>query len=216
MIARHTSSISTKLTMMNVLVSGAALLLACLAFFAYDQITFRQGLIRTLSAQAQIIGLNSVSALLFNDPQSASNTLSALKSSPNVASAGILTAQRNLFAQYTREGADEILNIPALSNNQVEGYWVRSSHVVLVRKILSEGQIVGLIYIRADLREINERLWRYALISLVVLLISLLVAVFVSSRFRKSIAEPIVVLADIAQGIARQGLQHKGQCKRHA
>ena len=74
-------SILRKLTLVNMLVSGAALSLACLAFFTYDQVTFRQSLIRTLSAQADIIGSTSVSAILFADPQSATNTLSALKSS---------------------------------------------------------------------------------------------------------------------------------------
>jgi signal transduction histidine kinase len=189
--------------MMNVLVSGVALLLASIAFFAYDQITFRQGLVRTLSAQAQIIGSNSISALLFNDPQAALNTLSALNSSPNIASAGILTADGRTFVHYTREGADEILNIPALDNNQVEGHWFRSSHAVLIRKILSDGKLVGFVYLRADLREIDQRLWRYALISAAVLLVSLFFALAVSSRFRKSVAEPIIALAETARKVSQ-------------
>jgi len=49
-------SISGKLTWMNILVSGAALLLACAAFIAFDMITFRQAMLRNLSTQAQIIG----------------------------------------------------------------------------------------------------------------------------------------------------------------
>src|SRR5260370_817599 len=80
-------SISRKLTWMNMLVSGAALLLACAAFIPFDVITFRQARFRNLSTQAQIIGSNSVSALLFNDPQSAENTMSALKAAPNILSA---------------------------------------------------------------------------------------------------------------------------------
>src|SRR5580692_5588391 len=139
MSAMRARSISTRLTAMNVLVSGAALLLACAAFFAYDQITFRQGLLRTLSAQAQIVGSNSVSALLFNDPQSASNTLAALKNSPHIASAGILTADGRPFAKYVRHGEGEILNVPALGNDEIETYRFGSTHAVLVRKILSEG-----------------------------------------------------------------------------
>src|ERR1700685_3817363 len=150
MSAMRARSISTRLTAMNVLVSGAALLLACAAFFAYDQITFRQGLLRTLSAQAQIVGSNSVSALLFNDPQAASNTLAALKNSPNIASAGILTADQRPFGEYVREGGTEILNIPTLRSDQNEGHWFRSTHAILIRKILSDGQLVGYVYIRAD------------------------------------------------------------------
>lgn len=188
---------------MNMLVSGAALLLACVAFFAYDQITFRQGLIRTLSAQAQIIGSNSVSALLFNDPQSASNTLSALKSSPSIASAGILTAERHPFATYTREGGEELLSIPSLPADQSEAYWFRKTHAVLIRKILSQGELIGFVYIRADLREIDERLWRYALISVAVLSVSLIFALLVSSAFRKSVAQPIVGLAETARTVTR-------------
>src|ERR1700691_820423 len=90
-------SILRKLTLVNMLVSGAALTLACLAFFTYDQFTFRQSLVRTLSAQADIVGSNSVSTILFNDPQSASNTLSALKSSQSITSAGIFTLDGKKF-----------------------------------------------------------------------------------------------------------------------
>jgi len=72
-------SISKKLTWMNMLVSGAALLLACSAFIAYDIITFRQGTVYNLSIQAQITGSNAVSALLFDDATSAEKTLSSLK-----------------------------------------------------------------------------------------------------------------------------------------
>jgi signal transduction histidine kinase len=203
MIHRHARSISTKLTIMNVFVSGVALLLACAAFFAYDQITFRQGLLRTLSAQAQIIGSNSISALVFNDPQSASNTLSALTHSPNIASAGILTADGQPFAHYSRDTGDEILDVPALRDNQVEGSWFRSTHAVLIRKIVSDQKTIGFVYIRADLREIDQRLWRYAIISAAVLLLSLLFALLLSSRFRKSVSEPIVVLAETARIVSR-------------
>jgi len=95
---RQNNSISHKLTWMNMLVSGAALLLACAAFIAYDMVSFRAGIVRNLSTQAQIIGSNSVSALIFNDSQSAENTLSALKAAHNVMFAGIYTPDGKLFA----------------------------------------------------------------------------------------------------------------------
>src|ERR1700704_2956507 len=97
------NSIIRRLTWMNMLVSGAALLLACTAFIGYDKLTFRDAMVRNLSTEAQIIGSNSVSALLFNDPQSGENTLSALKAAHNVLSAGIYTPDGRLFASYSRE-----------------------------------------------------------------------------------------------------------------
>jgi signal transduction histidine kinase len=203
MAQRRTRSIATRLTVMNMLVSGVALLLACAAFFTYDQITFRDGLVRTLSAQAQIIASNSVSAILFNDPRSASDTLSALKGSPNIATAGILTADRRPFADYARESGNEILNIPPMRDNQIEAHWFRNTHLVLIRRIISEGKTIGFVYLRAELREIDVRLRRYAIIAGAVLLLSLLAAFFVSSTFRKSVAQPIVDLAETTQTVSR-------------
>ena len=203
MTVRPTRSISAQLTTMNMLLTGAALVLACTAFLTYDQVTSRQGLLRTLSAQAQIIGSNSVSALLSNDPLSASNTLSALKNSPNVASAVILTTDRRLFAMYTRQGEDEMVNVPTLRDDQIEANWFRRTHAVLIRKILSGGQLVGFVCVRADLGEIDKQLWRYVLISAVVLLVCLMFTLLVSSRFSKSVSEPIIVLAETARKVSR-------------
>src|ERR1700730_18908991 len=101
------NSISRKLTLMNMLVSAAALLLASGGFCAYDLYSFRAALVRNISMQAQIIGDNTVSALLFNDPHSAENTLSALRANPNLMYAQIYTRDGQPFAGYWRDGAGE-------------------------------------------------------------------------------------------------------------
>ena len=196
-------SISTRLTMMNMLVSGVALLLACVGFFAYDQISFRQGLVRTLSAQAQIIGSNSVSALIFNDPQSATNTLSALKSSPSIASASIFTSDRRPFAEYVRDGESQIISAPPIPEGALEAYSFGNRHLVLSRSIVFQGRPLGTVYIRADLRDLNDRLIRYLAISALVLLMSLFAALLVSAVFRRSVALPITQLAEVARSVSQ-------------
>jgi len=196
-------SITKRLTMMNTFVSGVALLLACAGFFTYDQFTFRESLVRTLSAQAQMIASNSVSAILFNDPQAAANTLSALKNFQHITSAGIYTADRRQLAEYLRAPDEGILNVPELPDGAPEEHWFRSNHLVLVRQITSEGKSIGFVYLRADLREIDARLRRYAWISLAVLFLSLLAAILVSAAFRRAVATPIVQLAAAAQEISR-------------
>ena len=85
---------------MNLLVSGSVLLLAVLAFFSYDMLSFRQSLINNLRAEAQIIGANSVSALTFDDPASAAATLQGLNRSPDVVSAVLTTDDGAVFANY--------------------------------------------------------------------------------------------------------------------
>jgi hypothetical protein len=83
---------------MNMSVSAGALLLASMAFFAYDLITVRNNLVTNTSIEAQITGSNAVSPLIFNDPRTAETTLSALRASPHITYAAIYTTKRDFFA----------------------------------------------------------------------------------------------------------------------
>ena len=96
-----------------------------------------------------------------------------------------------------------MLSIPNIPGNQVETYRFTNSHLVLVRRIMFQGKPAGLVYIRADLREIDQRLKRYAAIALAVLLLSLIAALLVSSLFGRSVAQPIVDLAQVAAAVSQ-------------
>src|SRR5579863_8365759 len=56
-------SIASRLTRMNLVVCGTALLLAYISFVFYDLFSLRQGLRAELDTEAQIIGSNCVAAL---------------------------------------------------------------------------------------------------------------------------------------------------------
>ena len=188
---------------MNILVSGAALLISCAAFVAYDRVSFRQAMVHNLSIQAQIAGSNSVSALLFNDPQAAESTLSALKAAPNVVSAGIYTPDGRPFAMYRRDGAGQNLVLPRIPSGQVEANWFKDGELVVVRRVVFQEKPAGTLFIRSDLQEMNHRLKRYAGIAAIVLFASLIAALLVASKFQRAVAEPIIYLATIAGIVSR-------------
>src|SRR5258708_22743401 len=142
-------SIGRKLTRMNMLVSGAALLLACAAFITYGLVSFREGMVHNLSIQAQVAGSNSVSALLFSDPHSAENTLSALRVAPNIVSAGIYTLDGQTFATYRREGSSQDLRLPLIPSDQAEAHWFKDGELVLVHTIVFQGKPTGVVCIRS-------------------------------------------------------------------
>lgn len=196
-------SIARRLTWMNIVVSGFALLLASLGFFAYDQYTFRENLVRNISAQAQIIGSNSTAALTFNDPQSAENTLSALASSHRILSAGLMSPNGKLFAEYVVRPSGASLKLPPLRAGQVEAHWFSQGELVLVRSIQLQGKSLGTVYIRSDLADMFTRLVRYVVIALLVFFLSLIAALFTSISARRSIADPIVGLAETARAVSR-------------
>jgi len=185
------------------LVSGAALVLACAAFMTYDVVSFRENMVHNLSIQAQVAGSNSVSALLFSDPHSAENTLSALKVAPNIVSAGIYTQDGRPFATYLRDGGNANLKLPLIPSGQAEAHWFKDGQLVLVHMIVFQGKRTGAVYIRSDLQEMTRRLKRYAGIAGIVLLASLIAALLIASVFQRAVAEPIVHLAEISRIVSR-------------
>jgi len=196
-------SISKKMTWTNMLVSGAALLLACAAFIGYDLVSFRRAAVYNLSIQAQIAGSNAVSAILFDDPSSAEKTLSALQASPNIISAGILTPNGRPFAAYSRNKDGKMPVLPSLAAGQAETHRFGGGAVLLVRSIVFQRKPTGTIYIQSSIEGLYARLKLYVGISTIVLAMSLLVALLISPIVQREIARPIVQLAEIAQLVSR-------------
>lgn len=196
------SSISAKLTRMTLLVSGLALLLAVVAFFAFDLISFRQNLIRNLETSAQIVGSNSVSALLFDDPQSAATTLQALGNSPDVISARLVNNQGEVFASYQRPGAVKLPQTFPVPAGSIDADRTEGNHVLLAHRIIFEGKPAGTVYIEADLTETGRRARQYLLIAGVILLVCLASALLMSASARRLIARPIIDLAGTARRVS--------------
>lgn len=196
-------SISKKLTWMNMLASGAALLLACAAFFAYDLYTFRLTTVSNLTIEAQIIGSNTVSAIAFNDPHSAESTLSALQASPHILSAEIYMPDGRPFAGYRRDGSEQTLLPPLIPAGETQVHRFQDGQIALARLIAFQGKPVGVIYIRSDLQAMNDRLKSFAFIVAAVLAVSLAVALLTSSVVGRAIAGPIARLAETARIVSR-------------
>jgi cell division protein FtsL len=196
-------SISGKLIRMNVIVATIALICACSSFLVYDAYSFRHNLIRSLAAESQIIGLNSVSALTFDDTDSARTTLGALRSSPEVVSALIVKASGEPFAAYLRDNGSPEIIPPSFPQDQLTGNWMRGDDLLVGNRIILGGKTVGTVYLEAETVEISRRVRRYVLISAGVLVLCLLIALVLTSSTRRVIADPISGLAQTAQAVSR-------------
>ena len=203
-MADFRDSLSRKLTAMNMLVSGGALLLASLAFFAYDLYTFRANLVNNTSIQAQMIGSNAVSPLIFNDARSAQNTLSAMRASQHVVYAAIYTAKGDFLAGYWRDQSSAPLPLPSLypGNGQIAGFEKRMFN--LEQEIVFQGKPVGFVYIRSDLGALADRLETYALILVVIVGASLIAALALSRISQRTVSKPILELAETARLVSRE------------
>ena len=197
-------SISGRLTALVVFVSGAALLLAYISYLAYDFYSLRRSLIESIDAQANLIGINSETALLFDDPQTAGNTLSALRGTPSVLAAEIFLPNGSQFALYTRRETARQSIEPKLKSGQTFAYWVQDGTVLVGRAITSDGTLVGSVYILADTHDVGHRARFFGLLSAGALLVCLVVALFTTSATRASIIRPLENLAGTAREVSQK------------
>jgi signal transduction histidine kinase len=196
------TSIAARLTWMNVLVSGIGLMLAYVSFLAYNLYAYRQAAISSLSGEAQIIGSNSASAIIFNDVDSARTTLSALKNSSEVLSAAIYAPSGDLFAQYA-QGANPPPMPREIPQGSTHADWVDGLDILAGSQIVLQGKVAGTVYIQARLQGLRKQAIQYATIAGVVLLLCLFVALLVGNIFRRILARPIVSLSETARMVSR-------------
>lgn len=198
----RTSTIASKLISANMLVSGVALVLACLAFGLYDRATFRDAVHRNLSIQAQIVGANSVTALTFDDPHAAEATLNALRASPNMVSAGIVTAMGDIFASYRPDSVSQLPAPLTIPPGDLEARFEDGDQIALTRRIIFQGKDIGHVVIRSDVRELNKRRTQYVTMGATVLVTALIAAFFMSLVSQRTISRPIVDLEKIARQVS--------------
>ena len=196
-------SFRRKLAVISMAASAGGLLVASLAFIRTEISTYRRNMARSLSIQAQIVAINSASALLFADPGAASSTLTALRSAPNVTFAGIYTLAGKPFATYSPSEAGSPSALPPLAAGKTETWRFTDSELWLERVIVFQERPIGFVYLRSNLVEIRQSLQRYTRIVAIVLLISLFVVFVLSAILQRAVTRPLLDLARTALAVSR-------------
>jgi signal transduction histidine kinase len=197
-------SIADKLMRMTLVVSGMALLLAYVSFLAYDLYSLRQELITALSTEANIIGANCITALMFDDRVAAQNTLAALRNSPQIRAAVIVRPDGTEFARYLRTPSAGFEFTDRLTLSETQRYWTKGRNILFGSRIQFQGGWVGTVYLIAETGDVARRAERFGLISAGMLLLCFTIALLSTSAVRHLVSDPLTGLARTAQIVTRK------------
>lgn len=198
---RHLS-IRSKLTLVLLLTSGVGLLLAGAAIIAYEFVTSRQRLAADLSALAGMVGGVSAAALRFDDPVTAQENLERLKTRPEIVAAAIYAPDGSRFAFFVRGSDQQVPPTPASGRSARPRF--RRGLLEIYRSIVQDEDLVGIVYLRADLRPLYAHLGNYARIVAAATVGLLLVTLLLAGGLQRLIADPIVGLARVARGVSER------------
>ncbi len=192
--------IRSKLTIITLLSSGLALLLACIAFVVCEQFTYRKVLAGRMTATAGIVGDSCAAALTFNEPDGARTALASLHHQPAIAAAAIYDKSGNLFATYKGPTAPANFVPPSVRHNVLE---IRSDAGERFRDINLAGESIGTIYLRYNMIDLHDLQRRYAAIAMTVLVAASLLSLLITQRLQRVISEPVSALSDVVGRVSR-------------
>jgi signal transduction histidine kinase/HAMP domain-containing protein len=190
--------IRQKLTIITMLTSGVALLVAGVAILIYERQAFKREAAADLATLAEMIAFNSASAVSFDDAASAVQTLQSLAAERSMVAACVYAPDGSVFATYVRAGETAGFDSP------VKGQVTRfvDDRLEHFQPIVLDGETIGAVYLRADLLDLRQREQRYAYIMVVVGIAAMVLAHTVASGLRAYISHPVSKLSGAAQKVA--------------
>jgi signal transduction histidine kinase/DNA-binding response OmpR family regulator len=185
-------SIGRKLTVIILSITTVTLLLACVVMGAHDVLVVRTSMALKLDTLTEVIARNSSGALVYEDTHVAQNLVLAMRVDPHITAACVYFPDGRTLASYLRDGSgcETLQPLP-----QQYGPHFTQGRLADVRPVRLNGETVGLAYIESDLGEFYARLRQYAGMTLLVLLVSCLVAWLLASRLQKLVSQPMLELA---------------------
>jgi PAS domain S-box-containing protein len=206
--------IQRKLAYLTIVTSGFALLAACIAFFLYEQRSFRKDMVDALESTARIAASNSTGALSFDNAASASQLLHSFEATPTIEAAVIYSKNGTVFAEYQRKGPRPSVAPPPMEHNthrftddtfEIFQDGFTDDSLELFHDIVLDGEVVGTIYFREDLSALAERLRRYGFTLVAVMAGATLIALLLMRRLQRVFTGPILNLTAVMREVATHG-----------
>jgi signal transduction histidine kinase/ActR/RegA family two-component response regulator/HAMP domain-containing protein len=192
--------LARKLIFALMFTAGTALILAAVAFTAYEVYDFRQHAVQKLRALGGVTAANSVGALAFIDPLDAQQTLGALRAERQVMAAALYDSAGRLFATYPAD-IDRALLPPGPGS---AGYQFASRRLESFTPVRQDGSDLGTLFLRLDTSDLNENLMLFLLITGALLAIALIIALILARRMQQLISSPILALSDTARAVSER------------
>jgi len=211
--------IQKKIVAIILLTSGLVLAGSSIVFVINEAVSFRSDARKALESTANVIGNNSVAAVMFKDHHVAEESLAGLQNNESILAAYLLTGDNEVLASYVSAKASpgELPSGMPLAADQggvVSGRTLDSLrenapswnfHAIdAVSPIMIQGQRAGTVVLRASFRELGNRMKRYFVLSGLILLCSIFGAYLLSLCLAAEISRPIMELARTMKDVSNE------------
>ena len=164
---RSLRTLKSKLLLMSVICTGAALLATIAMLGIHDYTAMRAQMASDALTQARIVAGNCTASLSFDDEKDAAQTLASLHAEPHVAGAAVFTATGRLMATYFRDAAVPLAKPAELADAPFQ---FRNDRLEVCCPVALNAQRLGWVFIAYDLDALHASIHQYELLFGVALL----------------------------------------------
>lgn len=207
MILRN-ASIKQKLEAIILVTAAAVLLLSLSLFMALELVSARDEASTRLRALASVLGANSSAAISFNDRFTANEILATLSSQQDIVWAAVDNKEGVVLAEYRSPQFDATADMePTLSAGPS-----LFSGVLVDEPIVLDGEVIGHFHIMADMSRAKGVLIKQSVLGLGVFVVSMLLALLLSSRLQRVVSLPVQRLLATMEEVARgKGFEQRAE-----
>lgn len=199
-LGRARRSVRGKLMSVILVTTAAALVFAGIAMMVRDLTVYRHDWNSDIEAEARTIALATAPALAFDDHNLAMRNLTALRANAAVLMAALYRENGSLYAEYGRPGeAAPPGRIAVPRQDQVR---IAGQYLEFIHPIEHGGEWLGALDVRARY-DVMSRVRGYIAISGVVSLLSLALALVLSTSLQRGITRPLGSIAEVARQVVR-------------
>ncbi len=192
--------IKGQLTMLVMLVTLTTLVLLVLSFMYNDVNNLRKSLSNELDLVSGIIGKRVITRLAFSQADKAAQDLADLEQKDSVYMACVYDRDGKLFADYLAGDDSSKRHCP--NTPPTIGQFKTWQEVSTTRLLKSNtDEFLGTFYVVSDLQDVYERLEGYAITTLIVVIVVVLIAAFITRWLQDIITRPIYDLVDATHAI---------------
>ncbi|TFG92658.1 MAG: response regulator, partial [Syntrophobacterales bacterium] len=179
--------------------------LAVTALIIDEQRKVKENLANELSSMADVVALNSGSALLFNDEQAVRKHLASLSIKSDIVLAVLYDKNSQILSTYKRSRIDADALIDELHTayphrrtilqgiKRLNGFiHVSDNHMYIIRPVFADKTFVGAILLVDDMKQGHRRLETFYTVIAFIAIIMVLLVVFLSNRIQAIVIDPVV------------------------
>jgi len=188
---------------MQVFTSVIVLAIFFMAYIFTDIRDYKERKVKSVTSLAHVIGINSVSTILFEDNEAAKDILAGLKNvAPEIVRADILDKHNNFFAGYLRPGA---ANPDTLLIKYLKEPVFKDTLLFVGDNIMNNDELIGRVSLVVELSELSALKKSKSEMAAILLIAALCISFLIALAVQPYISKRLLYLVNAIKRVGQTG-----------